>query len=307
MHGLITHQGKKKCLGGDRPKEPRIDHYFLRERSANARGNERQEIIHSPQTPEPQEAEPSADIPDNTDVVSDRPNHAPEKKMEGLRRKVKWPKSCSRSEWATIEIDLVAKLESLKGTAESKLERIGEVIYAYGEEMFGVVEPRTRAADEVELSRRQREIRRLVKEKRQLSRQWKKASEEEKAGIDVLQAEIRERLSSLRRAENHRNQRRKREKTRASFFRGPFRFLKGLFTQERSGTLKVGKEQLEEYLRKTYTDENRFEHREIPRDMPPLPEPGHSCETFPPKLSEVERAVKRARAGSARDQMEYRI
>lgn len=299
MHGLRTHQGLKGCLGGDRPKEPRIDHYFLRKRSVKARGNTRPEIIHSPQTPEPQEAEPSADIPNNTDVVPDRPNHAPEKEMEGLRRKVKWPKSCSKSEWATIEIDLVAKLESLKGTAESKLERIGEVIYAYGEEMFGVLEPRTRAADEVGLSRRQREIRRLVKEKRQLSKQWKKASEEEKAGIDVLQAEIRERLSSLRRAESHRNQRRKREKARASFFREPFRFLKGLFTQERSGTLKAGKEQLEEYLRETYTDENRFEHREIPRDMPPLPEPGHSCETFPPKLSEVERAVKKARAGSA--------
>ena len=299
-----------KCSRQDR-HESRLDHYFLRERSNNARGDERQEIVHSPQNPEPHEAGPDVDT--STDILAEvtndgvsdnagvpqHPRPAPEKSINGLRKKVKWPKSCSKNEWATIDTDLTARLECLKGPAVRKLDRIGDIIYEYGEEMFGVVESGPKVTNERGLSRRQCEIKRLVKEKRQLSKQWKVASEEEREGIDVLQAEIKERLASLRRAESHKNLRKKREKARSSFFKEPFRYVKGLFTQEKSGSLKAGKQEIEEHLRRTYTDEKRHEFREIPNDMPPLPQPVHSCETFPPRLSEVEKAVKKARAGSA--------
>lgn len=60
-------------------------------------------------------------------------------------------------------------------------------------------------------SRRQLEIEQLVKERRPLKKQWRKAPEEEKEGIDVLQTEIKNRLSVLRRAENLRKRRRKKE------------------------------------------------------------------------------------------------
>ncbi len=46
--------------------------------------------------------------------------------------------------------------------------------------------------------RRQTEIDRLVKERRQLKKQWRKATEEEKEGINLLQEEIQSRLATLR-------------------------------------------------------------------------------------------------------------
>lgn len=52
---------------------------------------------------------------------------------------------------------------------------------------------------------------RLVKERRQLKKQWRKATEEEKEGINVLQEEIQRRLVTLRRAENLRKKRRRKE------------------------------------------------------------------------------------------------
>lgn len=51
-------------------------------------------------------------------------------------------------------------------------------------------------------SRRQTEIDRLVKERRQLKKQWGKAIEEEKNGINLLQKEIKGRHAPQRRAEN---------------------------------------------------------------------------------------------------------
>lgn len=50
-------------------------------------------------------------------------------------------------------------------------------------------------------SRRQQEIDRLVKDRKQLKKQWRKAIEEEKDGINLLQDEIKKRLMVLRRAE----------------------------------------------------------------------------------------------------------
>ena len=93
-------------------------------------------------------------------------------------------------------------------------------------------------------SRRQQEIERLVKERRQLKKQWRKAPEEEKEGINLLQAEIKNRLSTLRRAENLRRRKRK-EHARSSYFKDPFKFVKSLFTKEKSGKLITTRKDLE--------------------------------------------------------------
>ncbi|MDF4372496.1 hypothetical protein P3381_24575, partial [Vibrio parahaemolyticus] len=60
-------------------------------------------------------------------------------------------------------------------------------------------------------SRRQKEIEELVKESRQLRKVWRKATEEEREGINVLQEELRSRLAVLRRAEHLRKKRRKKD------------------------------------------------------------------------------------------------
>ncbi|KAJ8016035.1 hypothetical protein DPEC_G00002950 [Dallia pectoralis] len=61
---------------------------------------------------------------------------------------------------------------------------MGDIIYHYGEERFGVNTRRSEIAKPAPIkSRRQQEIERLVRERRQLRKQWKKASEAEREGL----------------------------------------------------------------------------------------------------------------------------
>ncbi|KAJ8359243.1 hypothetical protein SKAU_G00157680 [Synaphobranchus kaupii] len=88
----------------------------------------------------------------------------------------------------------VQTLERQGGSAVKKLERMGELIYSYGAECFGVVEKRKRTPPIPTKSRRQQEIDRLIMEKRQLKKLWTKAPDEEKEGINLLQTDIKARL-----------------------------------------------------------------------------------------------------------------
>ncbi len=175
-----------------------------------------------------------------------------------------------------------------------------DLIYSYGMERFSVKERGKKEAKTIPpKSRRQQEIMLLVKERRNLRKQWKKSSPEERAAINVLQADLKERLGKLRRAENIRTRRKKKERARTSFYKDPFRFMKALFTKEKSGSLKVSKKELEDHLKKTHTDRQRYEQRVIPPDMPPISQPEHQLDDSPPRWSEVEKTVRKARAASA--------
>lgn len=61
--------------------------------------------------------------------------------------------------------------------------------------------------------------------------------------------------------------------------RNPFRFVKGLFTKEKSGPLQVSKRELEDHLKATYTDNQSHEQTNIPPDVPPI----HQCDDSSPK------------------------
>ena len=50
----------------------------------------------------------------------------------------------------------------------------------------------------------------------------------------MLQIEIRGRLATLRRAENLVKNHRKKERTRSTFYKDPFKFVKGLFIKKKS-------------------------------------------------------------------------
>lgn len=98
--------------------------------------------------------------------------------------------------WETIDSDFVLLLEQQKGLVEKKLERMGAIIYSYGPKRVGV-KGRSQREQKGPLiqskSRRQQEIDRLVKERRQLRKQWRKITETERVGLDELQAEIKRR------------------------------------------------------------------------------------------------------------------
>ncbi|CAM4720493.1 unnamed protein product [Leuciscus chuanchicus] len=285
-----------KCLKEAR-SGPRIDHYLLRERSNQASEAQRPESTHSPMSISTPMAESnSSTTSENLGQNQSRP--VIEEKIQGRRPQVKWPKSSSKNEWATVDADLGAVLEGIRGTAEKKLERMSDLIYFYGAERFGTKEQR-KETPTPPMSRRQQEIEHLIKERRDLRKRWKKSSPEEREGIDLLQAELKGRLGRLQRAENLLTQRRKKEKTRTSFYKDPFKFVKGLFIREKNGSLKVPKTELEHHLKVTHSDEQRFEQREIPSDMPPTPQPDHQFDNSLPKWTEIDRIVKKARAASA--------
>lgn len=83
--------------------------------------------------------------------------------MEGKKPQILWPKSCQRKEWETINTDLVRLLQGLKGCVERKLEEVGDTIYSYGAERFGLKVKKQRTQKEPSVqskSRRHQEIKR---------------------------------------------------------------------------------------------------------------------------------------------------
>ncbi len=82
--------------------------------------------------------------------------------------------------------------------SEIKLERMGDIIYHYGEERFGVNTRRSNKETPAPAkSRRQQDIARLDRERKQLRKQWKKASDAEREGLMLLQGDIKCRLANL--------------------------------------------------------------------------------------------------------------
>ncbi|RXN17451.1 hypothetical protein ROHU_008023 [Labeo rohita] len=293
--GLRTHQGLKKCLPSQK-QGPCIDRYFLRSCSSKSSEVQQQDQNQSLQNINPpvqeEDEEPSIEVSNLSQPVI-------ENKIQGRKPQVRWPKSCERKEWETIDTDISNLLGQLRGTVVRKLERMGDLIYNYGVERFGMVEKRKKTSPTQTKSRRQQEIERLVKERRQLKKQWRKAPEEEKEGINLLQAEIKNRLATLRRAENLRRRRKKKEQERSNFFKDPYKFAKKLFTKEKNGKLKTSKEDLETYLKQSLTDSQRCGQITLPPEMPPIHSPEYQMDISPPRWSEVKRIVQRARAASS--------
>ncbi len=253
FRGLRTHQGKRGCLREQR-QWPRIDQYFLRSNQSNqsieARRRDKNQSSQSISTPVTEEDNTSTEMPVEEPTQPQRPPK--EGKIKGHRLSVKWPKAVEKREWEIVNNDLTKILERQVGTAEKKLERMGDIIYHYGEERFGVNTRRSgKATSAPAKSRRQQEIERLVRERRQLRKQWKKASSAERESLMLLQGDIKCRLATLRRAENLRKLRKKKEHTRTRFYKNPFKFVKDLFAKEKSGILKISKQELEEHLERS--------------------------------------------------------
>lgn len=158
-----------KCLS-ELSKGSRIAQYILRSRSNQSGEARRQDNPHSHQgistsdetqlridplpvsSPEPSQPPPTLDSslehsqlqsiptsspepsqPHSTTVYNIEPSQllpATERKMEGRKPQIMWPKYNQKSEWETIDSDLVLLLEQQKGPVERKLESKGAIIYS---------------------------------------------------------------------------------------------------------------------------------------------------------------------------------
>lgn len=145
------------------------------------------------------------------------PRQRADTRVPGRRQPIKWPKANEAAVWQQLDKDLSFLLQhSLRGQVETKLNSFGEILYEECRDRFGAVVGKQSSGPK-QKGRREREIELLVRRRRHLRKQWRKASEEEREGLKPLWEEVRKSLGSLRRAERIRKRRMRKEKERSSF------------------------------------------------------------------------------------------
>ncbi|KAK0156469.1 hypothetical protein N1851_000237 [Merluccius polli] len=305
FRGLRIHQGKSKCgqKGQQRP---------CTATAGETRGTKSQGKNHRAEGPNVAEgtrvteeegplveAEPPREHEYPVLTTSHRTEPNAETKKPARRSKLKWPKSNEAEPWRTLDTDLIKTLEgALRGGAQSKLNLIGDIIYQTCKDRFGEIVPKQRTALR-EKGRREKEILQLVQRRRQLRKNWRKATHAEKEGLKALWEEVRKRLAELRRAERIRKHSKRKQKERASFFKNPFRHARKLLEEKKSGKLETTREQLEQHVKEPYSDPQRSVPLGTPGYVPRPALPTAEFNIMPPKLSEVKQVVKKARSSSA--------
>ena len=158
--------------------------------------------------------------------------------MDGKRPEILWPKSCQKKERATINSDHVWLLKRSERRCAKDDRKDWGIICTYSAERFRTSSKNSRTPKQPQAqprSRRQQQIDRLVKERRSLRKQWKRASHIERKDLEALQCDLKQCLATLQRAVSLRKQQKK-EQTRTAFCRDPCNFDKNLFGKEKSGT-----------------------------------------------------------------------
>ena len=180
---------------------------------------------------------------------------------------------------------------ALQGAADRKLKSMTSLVYAVSRERFGTIEKK-RTKTPVQPNRRQRLIVEIRKELRNLNKAYKKASEEERIGLHELRDVQRRQLSTLRKAEQIRDNRRRKARQRAAFVANPFKFSKTLLDKEKSGELQSSMDEIQQYLADTHSDPAREEHLgDCPRLDPEAP-PSTPLDVKEPTFTEVKEVGK---------------
>ena len=158
------------------------------------------------------------------------PTPTVEKTPQHTRERIKWPNSSKKNIWSRFEEELDKVLEStLAGNVDRKLSAMSIIIYSMGKERFGCEAREQKIKSDARVNRRQAEIAKMRQELRQFTKLYQKATTDaKKKGLKDLQQNHRERIKTLRRAENIRNNRRARMQARARFTANPFGFVKKL-------------------------------------------------------------------------------
>ncbi|RXN34466.1 olfactory receptor 6N2-like protein [Labeo rohita] len=259
FRGLRIHQGKGKC--GQKGQQQPCTVVAGETRKTKSQGKKHRaegpnvaEGIRVTEEGPLVEAEPPREHEGPIPTTSDRTEPNTETKEPARRSKLKWPKSNEAEAWRDLDLDLIKTLEgSLRGGAETKLNLIGDIIYQTCKNRFGEVVPKQMTASR-EKGRREREILQLVQRRRQLRKNWRKATHAEREGLKVLWEEVRKRLAGLRRAERIRKRSQRKQKERANFFKDPFKYARQLLEEKKSGKLETTREKLEQHVKEQYSD-----------------------------------------------------
>ncbi|XP_019614735.1 PREDICTED: uncharacterized protein LOC109462613 [Branchiostoma belcheri] len=288
FRGLRIHQGKMKCQNEEQ-----------RKRSAPAGQTKEvtdQVTNHSTQDFNSGDPDPGSETPPVEPVPragEKQPTYdtgsrvASPKKEECFVRKekIKWPRASDKATWEVLDSDLSNILEQgLKGDVERKLNKFGNMVYDFCSGRLGTLSSDGRSSEPRRISRRQKEISKLIIRRRHLRKLWRKAGPDEKVGLQVLWEEVRTRLKCLRRAERLRRKRKRKENQRKQFFRNPFKFAKSLLEEKKGGDLTIGVEDLEAHLKATYSDPEKDRPLDSPGYVPRPAEPSVPMDVTPPEM-----------------------
>ena len=118
-------------------------------------------------------------------------------------------------------------------------------------------------------------------------------------GLNVLFEDVKKKHRDLRKAERLAQKRRERRRQRKRFLDNPYKFAGEVLAEKRSGQLAASKAELEDHLRRVYSDPGRGAEMEDVGGLVRPTKPEVKFDTSELKWSEVTAFVRKARAGSA--------
>ena len=189
------------------------------------------------------------------------------------------------------------------------MQRLAESIYNIGEGLFDTMPVGGKERNLGGPSRRGRKIEAIKKEKKALRKQWLNASPAEKPALLSLYEDVKKRLRLLLRQERKKERRKLRKRCHQSFMQNPFKFAKGISQEKRSGILECTKAEMENHLKKTYSDEGRETALPEMSGIPKPSAPGIPYDTRDIKMREVKGFLKKARSKSSpgQDSVPYKV
>ena len=199
---------------------------------------------------------------DHTTATRQKVIEVPDKKP-----KISWPKANEAEKYRQFDESMSMVIANLRGNPEWKLNRMAEILYEEGKERFGleVTGGGGNKKGKGGPSRRDSKINRLRAEKKKLRTRWLQAEDHEKEGLKSLYEDLKAKHRKLVREQRRLDRRKEVRKARKDFITDPYKFAKGLFTENKSGKLECTKEELESHLAQTYSDPRRDE------EFPPFP------------------------------------
>ena len=208
---------------------------------------------------------------------------------------IKWPRMHDVEKWSKLDEVVAGQLKDWWKNVDGKIRCLETVLYDEAKSMFGVVS----SAKAKFVPRRQKEILSWRARLNDLKKAWRRTdSDEERAGIDLLQDECRSRLRILKKAECTRKRRWRRRTLRAKFFKDPYEVARNVLKPKVVCQPTVSKEALNNFVRNASSDPSRNVPLGDLKDLPNFDKDLKPFDATPFSFNVFLRLLKRKRNGS---------
>ncbi|XP_058268375.1 uncharacterized protein LOC131367135 [Hemibagrus wyckioides] len=168
-----------------------------------------------------------------------------------------------------------------------------------GADCFGKKELKGRTYVQTKENKRVKEIAILRGNLRRLRKAYREATADEKPALTEMCDNLRGRIKTLRRAECHSRDRKRRMKEWTDFTKNPFKYMSKLLSNVRTGKLKATKEEVEKHLRQVHSDPRREDSLEEMQELIKPTEPAIPFRDEELSWQEMNTFLRKVRAKSA--------